>query len=193
MKMLDHFAKAIRVVTVPALTSGCAMTLLWLSDTAIYRTGLDYLMVLLGLTIVPLLSYVFTAAVPKLRKQGRETQRKYAMYFSAVGYVLAFGYALAARTTGPYRVITGTYVISIVLLLVLNKGMHFKASGHACSTAGPLVAMSYFLGGWYIVAGAAVCALVIWASMEQKQHRFWELMTGSAVSGLSFLCLALLI
>ena len=53
--------------------------------------------------------------------------------------------------------------------------------------------LGYFLGGWYIVAGAAVCALVIWASMEQKQHRFWELMTGSAVSGVSFLCLALLI
>lgn len=193
MKAIDFFAKVIRVVTVPALTSGCAMTLLWLSDTAIYRSAADYFMVLLGLTVVPLLSYVFTAAVPKLREQGRETQRKYAMYFSAAGYLAAFAYGLAAHTTAPYQVITGTYVISIVLLLVLNKGMHFKASGHACSTAGPLVAMSYFLGGWYIVAGAAVCALVIWASMEQKQHRFWELMTGSAVSGLSFLCLALLI
>ena len=193
MKVMDCFAKTIRIVTVPALTSGCAMTLLWLSDTPIYHSTLDYLIVLLGLTVVPLLSYGFTAAVPKLREQGRETQRKYAMYFSAVGYLLAFGYGICAHTTAPYRVITGTYVISIVLLLVLNKGMHFKASGHACSTAGPLVAMSYFLGGWYIVAGTAVCALVIWASIEQKQHRFWELMTGSAVSGLSFLCLALLI
>ena len=193
MKVIDLIAKTVRVVTVPALTSGCAMTLLWLSDTVIYRSVLDYLMVLLGLTMVPLLSYGFTAAVPILREQGRETQRKYAMYFSAVGYLAAFGYGLFAHATGPYRVITGTYVISIVLLLVLNKGLRFKASGHACSTAGPLVAMSYFLGGWYIVAGAAVCALVIWASMEQKQHRFWELMTGSAVSGVSFLCLALLI
>ena len=193
MKLIDRIAKIVRIVTVPALTSGCAMTLLWLSDTPIYRSRLDYLMVLLGLTVVPLLSYAFTAAVPKLREQGRETQRKYAMYFSAAGYLAAFVYGLAAHTAAPYKVITGTYVISIALLLVLNKGMHFKASGHACSTAGPLVAMSYFLGGWYIVAGAAVCALVIWASMEQKQHRFWELMTGSAVSGLSFLCLALLI
>lgn len=193
MRFADHFAKAVRVVTVPALTSGCAMTLLWLSDTVIYHSLRDYLVVMFGLTAVPLMSYLFTAGIPKLREQGRETQRKYAMYFSAAGYLVAFGYGLIAYTTGPYRVITGTYVISIVLLLVLNKGMHFKASGHACSTAGPLVAMSYFLGGWYIVAGAAVCALVIWASMEQKQHRFWELMTGSAVSGLSFLCLALLI
>lgn len=193
MMFADHLAKAVRVVTVPAVTSGCAMTLLWLSDTVIYHSLQDYLMVMFGLTVVPLLSYLFTALVPKLREQGRETQRKYAMYFSAVGYLLAFGYAFATHTSVPYRVITGTYVVSIVLLLLLNKGMHFKASGHACSTAGPLVAMSYFLGGWYIVAGAAVCALVIWASMEQKQHRFWELMTGSAVSGLSFLCLALLL
>ena len=149
MKVIDLIAKTVRVVTVPALTSGCAMTLLWLSDTVIYRSVLDYLMVLLGLTMVPLLSYGFTAAVPKLREQGRETQRKYAMYFSAVGYLAAFGYGLFAHATGPYRVITGTYVISIVLLLVLNKGLRFKASGHACSTAGPLVAMSYFLGGQY--------------------------------------------
>ncbi|MCI9469474.1 MAG: hypothetical protein HFG45_09330 [Oscillospiraceae bacterium] len=193
MKAVDYFAKTIRVITVPALTSGCAMTLLWLSDTVIYRGLLDYVMVMLGLTVVPLLSYGFTAAVPKLRTQGRETQRKYAMYFSAAGYLLAFAYGLASRATGPYKVITGTYVISIVLLLVLNKAMHFKASGHACSTAGPLVAMGYFLGGWYIPAGLGVCALVMWASIEQKQHRFWELMTGSAVSGLSFLCLVFLI
>lgn len=193
MKAVDYVAKTIRVITVPALTSGCAMTLLLLSDTVIYRSVGDYIMVLVGLTVVPLLSYAVTAAVPKLRTQGRETQRKYAMYFSAGGYLLSFAYGILSGATGPYKVITGTYVVSIVLLLVLNKGMHFKASGHACSTAGPLAAMSYFLGGWYIVAGAAVCALVIWASMEQKQHRFWELMTGSAVSGLSFLCLAVLI
>ena len=37
MKAVDYFAKTIRVITVPALTSGCAMTLLWLSDTVIYR------------------------------------------------------------------------------------------------------------------------------------------------------------
>lgn len=193
MKVVDYFAKTIRVITVPALTSGCAMTLLWLSDTAIYRSSADYLMVLLGLTVMPLLSYGFTAAVPKLRDGGREVQRKNAMYFSAAGYLLAFLYGVFSRAAGPYLVITGTYVISIVLLLVLNKGLRFKASGHACSTAGPLVAISYFLGGWYIVAGVVVCALVMWASMEQKQHRFWELMTGSAVSGVSFLCLALLI
>jgi len=193
MKAIDYFAKTIRIVTVPALTSGCAMTLLWLSDTAIYQTVLDYFIVMLGLTVVPLLSYAFTAAVPKLRAQGRDAQRRYAMYFSAAGYLLAFGYGLAAHTTAAYKVITATYVVSIVLLLVLNKGMHYKASGHACSTAGPLVAMGYFLGGWYIVAGLGVCALVIWSSMALKQHRFWELMTGSAVSGLSFLCLVLLL
>ena len=111
----------------------------------------------------------------------------------AAGYLLCFVYALAAHTTAAYRVIACTYMISIVLLLFLNKGMHFKASGHACSTAGPLVAMCYFLGGWAVPAGIAVCALVIWASMETKQHRFWELMTGSAVSGVTFLCLAALI
>jgi len=193
MKIVDRFAKVVRIVTVPAVTSGCAMTLLWLSDTAIYRSLVDYLMVMLGLTGLPLLSYGVTAMVPKLRALGREGQRKYAMYFSAVGYVLCFGYGMLTGANTAYRVITGTYVVSIVLLLVLNKGMHFKASGHACSTAGPLVALCYFLGGWYIPAGAAVCALVIWSSMKLKQHRFWELVTGSAVSGVSFVCLALLL
>ena len=193
MRFLDTAAKVIRVLTVPAVTSGCAMTLLWLSETMIYRSVTDYLVVLLGLTVVPLLSYVVTGIIPSLRKQGRETQRKYAMYFSAVGYVISFLYSFAANTTGAYRAITGAYVVSIVLLLVLNKGMHFKASGHACSTAGPLVAMGYFLGGWYVLVGLGVCALVIWSSMALKQHRFWELMTGSAVSGVSFVCLAALI
>lgn len=193
MKRTDVFARVVRVITVPALTSGCAMTLLWLSETEIYRGAVDYLMVMLGLTVMPLLSYGVSAAVPKLRAMGREGQRKYAMYFSAVGYVVSFGYGMLSGADTAYRVITGTYVVSIVLLLVLNKGMHFKASGHACSTAGPLVALCYFLGGWYVPAGIAVCGLVIWSSMRLKQHRFWELVTGSAVSGLSFACLALLL
>lgn len=193
MKVQNTVAKVIRVLTVPAVTSGCAMTVLWLSDTMIYRSMLDYLMVMLGLTVVPLLSYVVTGVIPSLRERGRETQRKYAMYFSAVGYVITFVYGIVSKATSAYMVIAGTYMVSIVLLLVLNKGMHYKASGHACSTVGPLVAMGYFLGGWYVVAGAAISVLVIWASMVSKQHRFWELMTGSAVSGLSFVCLAALI
>ncbi|MDY4104371.1 MAG: hypothetical protein SOY37_02205 [Oscillospiraceae bacterium] len=193
MKVLDTIAKIVRVITVPAVTTGCAMTLLWLSETPIYSGVTDYVIAMLGLTAVPLLSYGVSAAVPALRAKGREGQRKTAMYFSAAGYLLCFIYALAAHTTAAYRVIACTYMISIVLLLFLNKGMHFKASGHACSTAGPLVAMCYFLGGWAVPAGIAVCALVIWASMETKQHRFWELMTGSAVSGVTFLCLAALI
>lgn len=193
MNVIDTVAKVIRVITVPAVTSGCAMGLLWLSQTPIYRGAADYLVVLLGLTVVPLLSYVVTGAVHSLRKKGRETQRKFAMYFSAAGYLLCFAYAMCTPTTAAYRVICCTYLISIVLLLVLNKGMHFKASGHACSTAGPLVAMGYFLGGWAVPAGVAVCALVIWASLETRQHRFWELMTGSAVSGVTFLCLVAII
>ena len=190
MKAVDTIAKCIRVITVPAVTSGCAMSLLWLSETPIYRCMTDYAVAMLGLTVIPLLSYVIAASVPALRAKGREGQRKNAMYFSAAGYLLCFAYALLVPVTAAYRVIAGTYMISIVLLLFLNKGMHFKASGHACSTAGPLMAMCYFLGGWAIPAGVAVCALVIWASMETKQHRFWELMTGSAVSGVTFLCLA---
>ena len=193
MRKIDIFAKFIRVITIPAMTSGCAMTLLWLSDTVIYARVLDYVMVMLGLTVIPLLSYGVSAAVPSLRKTGREGQRKMAMYFSAAGYVISFAYAMLMPTTAPYRAMTGTYVISIVLLLVLNKGFHFKASGHACSTVGPLVAMSYFLGGWTVPAGLVICALVIWSSMELKQHRFGELMTGSAVSGLAFAFLIALI
>lgn len=193
MKGSDLAAKIIRVVTVPAVTSGCAMTMLWLSETQIYLRGLDYWMVMLGLTGIPLLSYGVSALVPRLHAKGREGQRKIAMYFSAAGYLLAFLYALLMPTTAAYRVITGTYVISILLLLLLNKGMHFKASGHACSTAGPLAAAGYFLGGWTIPAGLLVCGLVIWSSMKLKQHRFWELMTGSAVSGVAFVCLAMLL
>ena len=79
MKVLDTIAKIVRVITVPAVTTGCAMTLLWLSETPIYSGVTDYVIAMLGLTAVPLLSYGVSAAVPALRAKGREGQRKYAM------------------------------------------------------------------------------------------------------------------
>ena len=56
MKVLDTIAKIVRVITVPAVTTGCAMTLLWLSETPIYSGVTDYVIAMLGLTAVPLLS-----------------------------------------------------------------------------------------------------------------------------------------
>ena len=52
MKVLDTIAKIVRVITVPAVTTGCAMTLLWLSETPIYSGVTDYVIAMLGLTAV---------------------------------------------------------------------------------------------------------------------------------------------
>ena len=64
-----------------------------------------------------------------------------------IGYSAAFTWAIFTDVKDSLLLICSTYFFSVVLLSISNKVIHFRASGHACSFAGPLVLLVHFFLG----------------------------------------------
>ena len=179
-------AHAIRIISVPPVMVGILLVLLFTLRDDVIVTAADMAASLLGLTILPILAYPVSFAVPAIRKKGREGQRTLAMYFSTVGYVAVFVYGLIASVgTGLMHIYAG-YLFSVVIILVSNKVFKVRVSGHACSVSGPLVYSGYFLGVWGIVVGAVCWGAILWASLAMKRHTFKEFLLGTLTCLVSF-------
>ena len=165
---------------------GILLVLLFTLRDDVIVTAADMAASLLGLTILPILAYPVSFAVPAIRKKGREGQRTLAMYFSTVGYVAVFVYGLIASVgTGLMHIYAG-YLFSVIIILVSNKVFKVRVSGHACSVSGPLVYSGYFLGVWGIVVGAVCWGAILWASLAMKRHTFKEFLLGTLTCLVSF-------
>ena len=179
-------AHAVRIVSVPPVMVGILLVLLYTLREDVMVTPWEMTASLLGLTILPMLAYPVSFAVPSIRKKGREGQRSLAMYFSTVGYVAVFVYGLVASVgTGLMHIYAG-YLFSVVIILVSNKVFKVRVSGHACSVSGPLVYSGYFLGIWGIIVGAACWGVILWASLVMKRHTFKEFLLGTLTCLVSF-------
>ena len=79
------------------------------------------------------------------------------------------------------------YLMGVILLTVLNKGFHIKASGHACSCV-----MAYLLlGEWLGLGVFFICVPLylgeFWASVSLKRHTVKEFIGGTGVAVFAFL------
>lgn len=189
MTVKGKVAQIVRIITIPAFTSLISLILFWFFGRDIYLNDVDFMMAVLALTIIPLLSYPVSLFVPYFHKQGREAQRKLAMYFSAAGYLVGFLYAVIQPTEPRYKIVLCSYVISIILLLVTNKLFGFKASGHACSTVGPALCIAIYCGGLWGLVSLVLIGLVIWSSLSLGRHKLSELTVGGMISTVSILFL----
>ena len=143
------------------------------------------MIVLLGL--VPALAYVLSGLVPKVKKQGREGQRKLAFITNLTGYSIALLWAIFTNVDKNLLLICLTYFLSVVLLTICNKGFHFRASGHAASFTGPLILLVYFWGRKVIIPALIIAVLIVWASVYLKRHTIKELAGGILVNILAFI------
>ena len=81
------------------------------------------------------------------------------------------------------------YLIAVLLLTVLNKVFHIKASGHACSCVLPYLFLIYWLGLKAIIPCVLFYIAEFWASMVLKRHTAREFFLGSITALLAFACL----
>lgn len=174
-----HMAHVIRIVSIPPVMVAALIALL-----SVFRpdviTGLPQsLMATLFLGMIPALAYPLSVIIPSVRAKGRNGQRNLAIYLSVAGYAGGCIYAAAAHTGKHLTMIFATYMLSVVILLVINKGFRIKASGHACSLTGPIALMCYYLGAWWIAVGMALYAVILWASLKMKRHTVREFFWGS--------------
>lgn len=179
-------AHAVRIISVPPVMVGILLVLLFTLRDDVFASPAEFIVSLAGLTVLPVLAYPVSFAVPALRQKGREGQRSLAMYFSTVGYVGVFVYGLAAHAgTGLMHIYAG-YLFSVVIILVGNKVCKVRISGHACSVSGPLVYSGYFLGFWGIIVGAVCWVAILWASLVMKRHTLREFVFGTLTCLFSF-------
>ena len=172
-------SRIIRFFTIPAVLTGAMAALLWLGGGL---SGSEWLAAEFCLMLIPLLAYPIGAMGPLRGTERRARQRSLAMIFGVIGYVLGLLWALWTDASRLAKILFASYVISTLILLVLNKLLHFRASGHACSTTAPLIFLSWQLGPAWIFPGILVVAAVYAASLRLKRHTFPQLTVGSAIS-----------
>lgn len=142
---------------------------------------------LLFLVAVPLLAYPLAALLPLYRKQGREGQRNLAFLLNPLGYLAAVIYGCSADVSRSLLLIYLTYFLSVAVLLIFNKVLRQRASGHACGIAGPLILLIYFIGWMCVLPCAIIFAAVTWSSLYLHRHTPGELTAGKR-NGSSFFC-----
>ncbi len=191
-KALYVIAKLIRVVTVPPVMVGTLIILLSTLRADVFTGIGQSLLTLMFLAIIPVLAYPVSYVVPAIRKKGRDGQRNLAFFLSAAGYAGGFIYGWLAQVSVPLMIIFGTYLLSVLVLTFMNKVIKVRASGHACSIAGPIGLVCYFLPPVCIVASLCLYATIFWASVHMGRHTVKEFIWGSLSSPLSLAVVALL-
>lgn len=191
-KALYVIAKIIRVVTIPPVMVGTLIILLSTLRTDVFEGFSQSLLTLLFLAIIPILAYPISYMVPSIRQKGRDGQRNLAFVFSAVGYAGGVAYGLISGVNESQMIIFGTYFLSVIVLTFMNKIIKVRASGHACSIAGPIGLVCYFLPPVCIVASLCLYAVIFWASVHMGRHTVKEFIWGSLSSPLSLAVVVLL-
>lgn len=183
--LADKIAHIVRIVSVPPVLATALILLLAIKRDDIITCASEAVVAFIGLAIFPVLAYPLAAIIPSLRKKGRDGQRNTAFVTCFAGYVLSCLYASLTMHASQYRLLCFTYFFSVIILLILNKIVHIRASGHACSVAGPIVLIAAYLGITWVIIGIVLYALILWASLRTHRHTLSEFVWGSLSSVVS--------
>ena len=184
-------AKIVRVLTIPPLLILALLTAIYFIRTSAFRGVGDYIAAIICLAVIPSLAYPLQPIIPGFKGKGREGQRELAFVMSVVGYVIGFLYALISGAGAELKFIFIAYLLSVMLLLVFNKGLHLRASGHACGVLGPLLFAVYFLGWQWAIPCAVIAAGVVWSSVALTRHTPKELCLGGACALTAFIAVGI--
>lgn len=172
-------AKVIRIITVPPVMAAWLILALWLGKAAVVLTASEAAMSIVFLSLLPLMAYPVSALVPSLRGKGRDGQRNAAFALSLAGYLCGWIYVRFFDGDRTLLFIFGVYVFSVIILLLLNKVLRLRASGHACSVSGPILVICFVLRGWWIPICLAVFAASFWGSVKSGRHTAGEYLLGT--------------
>ncbi|MGN1319531.1 MAG: hypothetical protein ACI4U6_00290 [Acutalibacteraceae bacterium] len=171
----------IRKITTPPILATAFLLVLYFIQPYVFRSVWQLICGILFLGVLPILGYPLQKYIPYFKDKGREGQRILAMIFSVAGYLLGIITVAFAKASAELYVIYLEYLLSGIVILLLNKIFHFKASGHACGILGPVALLCYF--GLYIEAlcGLLITVLVYFSSLKTKRHTLPQLIGGSIV------------
>lgn len=178
---MKKLSKIIRILTIAPIIAAVMLTIIYLTRPEQIGGAINFIMSLLFLTVLPAISYPLQPIMPYFKHQGREGQRNLAIIAANIGYIAGIIYAFAAQTPQELLIIFLTYFLSGLLIVLFNKALKIRASGHACGIAGPIAILIYFVSPWALL-GIVVLAAAWWASLAMKRHASKELVIGSLLS-----------
>lgn len=174
------FAKIIRVLTVPPIMSLALFSVLY-ARGGVFNNLRDFIMAIVFLSLFPASAYALQPVFPHFRGKGRSGQRTLAMIMSCLGYVFSIIYSAVFHVGTELFTVFMTYLLSGVVLLILNKAFGVKASGHACGLMGPVAVLAYFAGWLPLVIGLALFALTMWGSLKINRHTAAQFILGAFI------------
>jgi hypothetical protein len=186
LSSVDRFAHIIRIITVPPVLVILLILFLYHRSSAVFQNQSQVALAVILLGIVPVLAYPVQKIIPFWKQKGREGQRTLAFILSLAGYLAAVITGLLLHVSLKLQFINLTYLVSVTLLSIFNKGFHTRASGHACSVTGPMLFLIYFLGWHALIPCIIVGFFSLWASYHLKRHTAKDLAMGVLTCMLSF-------
>lgn len=184
--------KIIRRFTVPPVFAATLLVTVFLVFPEYYGSPLHLVGGLFFLSLLPTLAYPLQKYIPRFRDRGREGQRSLAMLFSFSGYLLGMALSLLTRAPRPLLALYLAYLLCGIGMLVLNKLLGIKASGHACGIVGPIILLYYFGLALPATIGLLLVIPVFISSIQTKQHTAPQLAYGSMIPAV-FVTMAYLI
>jgi hypothetical protein len=178
--MKERIAKTIRIATIPPIMALIMLITIYVFRPLIFGNLLNFLLSVVFLVLFPILAYPLQRFIPKYKNEGRDGQRSLAIILSNAGYILGVIVAIPSAFLKERLIIHLTYFFSGLLILVFNKVLKIRASGHACGATGPIVVLIYFFGSsalWslFLLAG------IYWASLTIKRHTKLDLLLGTSL------------
>ena len=101
-------AKALRILTAPPCMIAWLLTFLRCRSEEPFSDTPAYIVAWIGLVLFPLMGYGVWWLIPRLREQGRSSQRKVAFYANCIGYVGCAAYGWI-RGTASARMFFNAY------------------------------------------------------------------------------------
>lgn len=175
---LIQIAKIIRIVSAPPIMTCILLLYLKTYYNNVFVSSESFIASIVSFVLLPILAYPIHLLISKRKKDDRNNQRKFAFIFTLVGYSLLALYSLLSTQTEEYKLIVFSYFLSLIILIIFNKLLHFKASGHAASSIGSLIFIVFFQGIKALVPCIIVTLLIQWASIQTKRHTHNQFVVG---------------
>jgi hypothetical protein len=176
--MVEKAAKVIGIITIPPLFLLFMVSWIWVYGGVEGFSRYWYFTTLGLLAIVPMLAYPLSYILPKIKAKGREGQRNLAFMLSLTGYIIGVVVGQVGHPPMLIRYLFWGYLLSGSTLAVINRILHYKASGHACGLSGPITFLMVISGGrlWYFFL---LMPIVFWARIKQDRHTMGNMLAGT--------------
>ncbi|WP_099468723.1 hypothetical protein [Konateibacter massiliensis] len=178
---MEKTYQLIRKFTIAPVMAVIMLITLWFCKSVIFQNQYFLYSSIVFLVILPSMAYPLQKYIPGFRNCGREGQRNLAIIFAVAGYVLGCIVNLFFHSTIEMWFIYLEYLLSGLLIFLINKIIHVKASGHACGVLGPIVLLLNFGVYKAIIPGFVLIVGVFLSSLKLGRHTAGQLFGGSFI------------